>query len=613
MMDDRKRARTITMLLAAILLLAAFMIIIPDLAKQSLTHDEGWTMWAIRESLPTTTVVRVADDVHPPLYFLLVDVWAMLTGESAFTIRLLSALFALIGLAATYTIGRQLFDRWAGLFALTILMTASFFVYYAREARMYSLLLALGALTTATYLHWLHRPTRTNNIRYALAMALLMYTHYVGVFIIATHLLHLLLTQPYRLRKPLPYIAALTMYVPWLPVIIHQIRIHPDGSLAPPLSTDVNTLAALLLVMTSARWGLLLLPFVIGRGLLRLHDYRREMALIVLWLVVTPAGLLLANLVFPIYQQRYTIAILPAGALFVGYGLRHISPRYIDLRGRVLPLGAIVAVVLTAWIANTQLRMFYYFWFDKPPWQPVITQMIDTRHPTEPTITNFADSSVVAYYNRQFDIQQGITIDLAWRSWTPDEIRDLMRVFDATPSVWTVMRWDAPETWDTLAHLNATHTVGYRDSVQNILFYRFDQIGDDVSPLQFRFGDVLALDTGIGHQLFARLGESFCFHVPMIAQADVDDAYDAVVYLTQGYHTVRAAWRGAIGTHTQGDAFTLSPCIDIAPDSPRGPYHIRLAIERRGTAERLPLLEGPPHESRFWGYAFIMGVVSVDE
>src|SRR5215213_3715093 len=134
-------------------------------------------------------------DVHPPLYFLLVGVLGRFEGDSVLALCWPSVLFSMIGLAATYALGKQLFDRRTGIIALVLLGTASFFVYYAREARMYSLLMALAALATLFYVRWRAKPSLWRAIAYSVAMSALLYTHYAGVFVIASHVLHGLITQ----------------------------------------------------------------------------------------------------------------------------------------------------------------------------------------------------------------------------------------------------------------------------------------------------------------------------------------------------------------------------------------------------------------------------------
>jgi 4-amino-4-deoxy-L-arabinose transferase-like glycosyltransferase len=168
-------SRRTRLILAALILLAAFAIVTIDSQRDSLWFDEAYTLYIVRdEGRPPdgltdtarfvfnslrSAIQRTREDVHPPLYFVLFDVWTMLVGESAYAARLPSALAGLIGLAATYALGKRLFDWRTGLIAAALLGTASIFIYYSREARMYTLLLALAALATLAYLRWREHPT----------------------------------------------------------------------------------------------------------------------------------------------------------------------------------------------------------------------------------------------------------------------------------------------------------------------------------------------------------------------------------------------------------------------------------------------------------------------
>src|SRR5215207_3887892 len=125
---------------ASILLLLAFLIASWHLQRESLWDDEGWSLWAVQADSPVETLSRVQSDVHPPLYFVLLDGWVALAGESVYAVRFLSLLAGMVGLAATYALGKRLFDPAAGLIALALLATSGFFIYYTRETRMYTLL-----------------------------------------------------------------------------------------------------------------------------------------------------------------------------------------------------------------------------------------------------------------------------------------------------------------------------------------------------------------------------------------------------------------------------------------------------------------------------------------
>jgi len=153
-------------------------------------------------------------------------------------------------------------------------------------------------------------------------MAALLYTQYVGALVILTQALHLLLARPRGLKwrmMPIPYVLAAAFYAPWMPIMLNQMRIHNARPLAEALPTDWGAVAALWLILTSGNWGQYALPFVVGRGIpLLWRDHtgrtRRSVLLVLLWLLVTPVALLALNAwVTPVFQIRYTIAILPAG------------------------------------------------------------------------------------------------------------------------------------------------------------------------------------------------------------------------------------------------------------------------------------------------------------
>jgi len=266
-------------------LLAAFLIASIHLQQDSLWLDEGFSAALVRDDdMPQSwravpgyllgslrdTLSRSHADVHPPLYFLLLDAWTWVAGESVYALRLLSTFFSLIALAATYAIGRRLVNWQAGLAALLILATAGMFVYYSREMRMYTLLLALATLSMLAYLRWLDRPTLLSAILYGGLLAALLYTHYAGALIVLTQFAHLLLSQPRRiLRWLIPAGLALLLYLPWIPVILDQLAIFGRPG-APPFDDAGVALAALIYALTGGYgWlyliSLLGLPFAIRR------------------------------------------------------------------------------------------------------------------------------------------------------------------------------------------------------------------------------------------------------------------------------------------------------------------------------------------------------------
>jgi hypothetical protein len=582
--------------LTALTILAAFLLAVSRLNSESLWYDEACSLWVVQPPRLSETLARLDQDVHPPLYFLLLDGWVALAGESAYAARMLSTAFALLGLCATYALGKRLFDRWTALMAVILLGTAGLFVYYAREARMYSLMLCMGALSMWACLNWLRHPTRGRSMLYGASLAALLYTHTYLAFLALTQALYVLLLRPRQLMRWLAVVAlALALFVLWIPGLLRQAHTHFDGTPAPALPTSWWTVAFVSSILTGGVWWLPLIPFVMGRALVKLNRYGRVVLLLLLWFLVTPLVALVINIWVPLfYHVRYLIAILPAGALLVAYGLRHVFWR---------PL----AFALLACLIGVQLVTYGQFWPAKPPWEPTVRRMIAARGPGEPSLVYIADCCVEAYYDRQFGIRDAATLDLSSRRHTSAEVEAFVASLETAPSVWVIMPANLPETWDAIWTLDADRHVGYRDSVELMFFYRFDREGGD--DLQFRFGDLLRYDGGTVDSRSARPGDLVCADVELTALAQVDGAYSAGVHLVDAANVLRAQHDEGIGVLEPGEQAHISRCLRLPADIEPGDYALHLVVYNWATVERLPVVEGGVS----WGDALVFSSLTVVE
>lgn len=607
------------------LCLLAFAIAIHHLDREDLWFDEGWTMWTVYDAEPPASGLRarvgyllgsVADvlsrtasqDVHPPLYYLTLDSWAWFVGDGIFTTRLVSVWWGLIALAATYNVGARLSGRGPALYAVALLGTATLFTYYAREARMYTALMAFSTLATWAYLRWRQEMSRRRALIYGLMMALLLYTHYLGLLVIVAHLVHEGLEiarhnlRPHLARLIRPYLVALLLFAPWLPALYHQIVAHPRGPLGEALPSDWGTIAAWWLFLTSASGGLYALALALG-SVWRVR--MRGLALCLLWAILPLGALLLVNAAFvPLFQMRYTLLALPAFALLGGFIIYHSRPWFWP-RATLAPIGWL-ALIMAA-----QVAAYPTLWTDKPPWRAAITEVIAARDDIEPAFTLIPDNSVEAYYNRTLRLRRGITIDLAWRAFSPMEIEDLVAKLESSPSVWGLLPINTIASWDVVAALQRNRSPAWRASVMNMIFYRWDKPPDDRHPLLWQFGDWLAYEGVIGGRWQAKAGEILCIPLPFRALQPLADQYSYGLHLTQGYGTLISQWDEGLGVHAKDASFVKTPCLAIPPDA-TGPYHLRLAVYDWRTVRRLPVLEvGGDKAQNWWDYMGI-GVVDVE-
>ncbi len=169
-----------------LLVLVAFALRAYHLDFQSLWSDEGISL--VRSSLPPAQMLAQMPVEHVPGYFLLLHGWIAAAGSHDFALRYLSLLPSVWAVALVYRLAADLGWRQAGLWAALLLATNAFQIWYAQEARMYSWLLATGALATIACWRLFTRPTGWGTWAiYVLATTATIYLHFFGFLLPMTH------------------------------------------------------------------------------------------------------------------------------------------------------------------------------------------------------------------------------------------------------------------------------------------------------------------------------------------------------------------------------------------------------------------------------------------
>jgi mannosyltransferase len=168
-------------------------------------------------------------DGSPPLFYLLLHFWMLAFGQSATATHALSLLFGLLTIPIGLWAGWSLFGRRTGYYAAVLFAFNAFLTQYAQETRMYELMGLLGLIATAAFVHAFVYRRRRYLVVFAIAQALMLYTHAWGIFYgVGTALVVLFLMrfseQPRALLRDgvLAYGAAAILFLPWVPNFVYQ-------------------------------------------------------------------------------------------------------------------------------------------------------------------------------------------------------------------------------------------------------------------------------------------------------------------------------------------------------------------------------------------------------
>lgn len=279
-----------------LILLLGFAVLMNGLLDESLWADEGWTIAATEESSPVKIITDwVAVDVHPPLFFLGLNIWRRFTGDTIFEMRCYTVLLTMVGIAVIYRLGAALFEHrrhtvgaqravplhdtsWhtAGLLAALFYALHDLVKVLTQEVRHYPQQMLLTTLVMWLYWRFWLRPTRGRGVAFALAGAALVYTHYWGGFVLMALALHAVMTRIFGKRRGdlpgRPYMHAVAndvgathaspaqkrlqpfllafalialLLLPWIPVLYNQITLERPGGLPHALDNDPYVYAVL--------------------------------------------------------------------------------------------------------------------------------------------------------------------------------------------------------------------------------------------------------------------------------------------------------------------------------------------------------------------------------
>jgi mannosyltransferase len=162
------------------------------IGAQGFWFDEGNTALLVHLSPGRMLGLIPQSESTPPLYYGVAWVWARVFGFAEAGLRSLSALAGVVTIPVAYATGKKLISRRVGLIAAALTACSPLLIWYSQEARSYSLLVALSAVSLLSLAYALERPTRATLAGWVGASALTLATHYYGILVIVPEALWLL-------------------------------------------------------------------------------------------------------------------------------------------------------------------------------------------------------------------------------------------------------------------------------------------------------------------------------------------------------------------------------------------------------------------------------------
>ncbi len=447
------RPSTATFVIPALLLLGTAPRMF-GLDDESFWHDEAWTWGLIRDG-PGALFHRLCHaDAHPPLYYLLVQGWSALAGTSEVALRMFSVILGILTLPFFLRLATRVAGLKAGLVAAFLLAISPSHVYFSQEARSYAFLFLL-AVVSLDLLFDLRAARHTGKwIAFALVTAAVVYTHYMGAFLVLAEAAMVILLRrdrPGFLREfALAGAGAFALFLPWLPTFFSHTGSVARDFWIPPLSPKRLFESLCELTHHSYNPGYLLRTLVVAPLYLAAFaapflTRKREHRALLLLLLVPAAGEALVSLALPVFYAR--TFLYATGALLVLAAAGALA----------LPRRAAPAAVLVLAGTFVPCLIWLLAFPEKEDWRVAARRLDHRAGPDDLVVAvpGHAATSLDYYAARPLSssrwadrIRRVGTASITGPVTTAEAVRAEV---ERAPAVWLVLRWGKDEGW--LAHL----------------------------------------------------------------------------------------------------------------------------------------------------------------
>lgn len=199
------------------------------------------------KNLGDTVRVLAGKAEHPPLYYLMARLWAQLFGSSVAAMRTLPALISLLAFPAIYWLCLELFASYTvAWIAVALIAVSPLHIFYAQEARQYSLWSVAILLSSAALLSATRQKTLRSWAIYGSTLALGLYSHLFFGLVALGHGIYIIGMEKFRLGQTvraymLASLAGLVAFLPWILVFIRYSRNSRYlGSIATALGREIS-------------------------------------------------------------------------------------------------------------------------------------------------------------------------------------------------------------------------------------------------------------------------------------------------------------------------------------------------------------------------------------
>lgn len=326
-------------------------------AHQSLRLDEAQSLWQTSHT-PTKILNILAQDVHVPLYHMILHFWQLFLGSTVATGRMLSLIFFALSIPAMYYLGKRMFGPSTAIFATALLAISPFMNWYGNEMRMYSLFTLLTILSQYFYMGIFRRQDSDSWIGYFLVGLFGIFAHYFFWFVLLVQAIFYFLYKDLFPAGSLKrfIIIAVTLALVFSPWMYYVQVLGTVNNQAPVLSIPTtvnvfNTFSQFLFGFQNDHLNTVLVslwPITVLLGFLALRENKRvspEVIYVIMSILIPITMAFIVSVTLrPLFVSRYLILTIPSMYILISW-VFSTYPRQLRRALQVLVIFAMLAAL----------------------------------------------------------------------------------------------------------------------------------------------------------------------------------------------------------------------------------------------------------------------------
>ena len=381
------------------------------IGKTDLGGDESFSLYMAIQSVPNIVAMLTQGD-NPPLWEILLHFWTKVFGISEVAIRSLSLIFSALTVIPIYLLSERHIHRFVGIAASLFYCFSTFSIYLAHECRVYSLIGFATASSVFLFVSCIHRPKTFKFILLTLANLMLMYGHYLSVWIIVMEFVIALVIKPIRKKIWKPYLihaaALILLFSPMFPVLFRRFMDSGVNGTWIAKTTSPEALYDFLWRMCNVPVTTVLVIIVLFAALTKLiiNVFKKEYVfgntsiLSLLWLVPLLVSFVLSYFT-GFFLDRYFYFLFPVFYLALAAYCRYLFPQRKALG---LSLMGLLVVMMAVFCSPDSSTKRFSGWHSNI--KPIVNQLVEAKENENAIVIlpEYFDKQFVYYLDENHEI-----------------------------------------------------------------------------------------------------------------------------------------------------------------------------------------------------------------